>query len=42
VEAEGAAGDQADLGVDLFDAGVRSNRRVRVIARIWVIYCGCG
>jgi hypothetical protein len=34
VEAEGAAGDQPDLGVDRLDARVGSIRRLRVKARI--------
>jgi hypothetical protein len=34
VEAKGASGDQSDLGVDRFDAGVGSIRRLRVMLRI--------
>jgi hypothetical protein len=34
VEPERASGDQADLGVDRFDAGVGSIRRLRVMLRI--------
>jgi len=34
VKPEGAAGDQPDLGFELLDPGVRSNRRLRVMARI--------
>jgi len=34
VESERASGDEADLGVDLFDPGVRPNRRLRVMAQI--------
>jgi hypothetical protein len=34
VVAEAAAGDQPDLGVDLFGPGVGSIRRLRVMLRI--------
>ncbi len=42
VETERAAGNQADGGVGGLDAGVGSNRRLRVMAWIWVMYRGCG
>jgi len=42
LEAEAAVADEADAAVEAFKASVRSNRRLRVKTRIWVMSRGCG